>query len=185
MNMSMSPFSKLVSLICALIICASGYILWTMSVTSIDISPLGIDQQNTTISNKKLAQFEFTPKPQSFYSDITKRPVFSESRRPPQPKPKPKPVRVVKPKPPVIRRPPTVKVKPVISITSFKLIGVLINATTKKALIQSVRDKKEIWLRAGNSIQGWKLVSISDNNVIMESSGIKKELQLYSLLPRK
>ncbi len=143
-----------------------GYMLYT----PIDISPLQKNVKPWKPATQNASLKTIPLRSANSFTHITKRPVFNQDRRPFVKKM----VIVKKPKP-VVRR----VTRPATPAQRLQLLGVLINATTKKALIGSSRDKKGLWLTESMTFQGWKIMEITDNHVLMKNGLKEQKLELY------
>ena len=90
------------------------------------------------------------------FSEVSERPLFSPSRRP--------------------RARATREVaKP---WSSLALKGIIVSHDVREALLRHGTSPEEIQLQEGQSIDGWKILSIGARNVVIESDGVRHELLL-------
>lgn len=125
-------------------------------------------QTQKKLSPKTETQFE-PPKRLDFsapglaaFNEITQRPLFLESRRPPPPpKPKPKP-------------------KPVVNLTplNLNLEGIVISSAEKIGVFAEARSGEIHHLSVGDQHQGWELVSVTDSAAIFERGKQRQEVTL-------
>lgn len=161
-------------LLCLILVLSSGlgYLLYT----PVEISPIDAKIKPWKPATQVASLKALSNPTSSSYSEILKRPVFNQDRRPFSRKP----VIINKPKP-VVRR----VTRPTPSTQNLQLLGVLINATTKKALIGTSRDRKGLWLTESMTFQGWKIMEITSNHVLMKNGLKEKKLELYQLSGKK
>lgn len=98
--------------------------------------------------------------PLSGYSEITKRPLFSETRRPPQPEPPPKPV--AKPRSPA----------------NFTLVGIIQTPEKKSALMKSPTRPMARLISEGQKIEHWKVEKIGDGGVLLQAGEHRTEIKI-------
>jgi hypothetical protein len=106
-------------------------------------------------------------KPLSLYDEILKRPVLFKSRSPYVPPPPPPPPT---PKPP----PPAVVADP-----GFKLGGVMMSGTRRKAYLFSPSDPNGTWVDEHGVVTGWTVRSIEPGLAVLKNGDRTIELRLY------
>lgn len=94
----------------------------------------------------------FAPPPPDEFAELTERPPFSPSRRPPLP-------RIAIPPPPAEPAPPP---RPKIRLFG---VGVLENGASGQALLARDGSGKAEWLREGDTIEGWRLLAVEPRRV--------------------
>ena len=109
----------------------------------------------------------FMTKPLRTNNPILSRPVFTSTRRPPSIKPKPM-------KTPILKKPivPTKSVKP-------KILGIMMFKGENQVFLKSPRKAKGVWIKAGEIIDGWKIMSIDDTGATLNSGPSNLSLKLY------
>ena len=110
-------------------------------------------------ASKPLAAGEpdgFTPPAAQAYSEISERPLFSASRRPAPRQSSPEAIGAV---------------------SSFVFAGSIISKTERVALVQHSQPVKLVRLREGDSLEGWTVVAIEADRVILEHNGDREELK--------
>lgn len=127
----------------------------------------------TQAESSPTAQTEFEPPERQNFSapnfasfkEITERPLFLESRRPPPPIVKPKP----KPKP-----------KPVVRLTPLNLVleGIVISSAERIGVFTESRSREVHHLSVGDKHLDWELVTVTDSTAIFERGKQRQELTL-------
>lgn len=174
----MGQFKYFIFILILFTITGFSYVNWRLYVLEIDISPL--EQQNSNAKKEaevlEPTQLSYQKKPIALYQEIIARPVFRQSRQPV----KKRPVNVQKRK--VVKPPPP----PVRAITmNLELLGVMLQNNNQAALIRSPSKPNGIWKKAGDVMEGWKIRSITAEQVIIENTGKKNEIRLYDLKTKK
>src|SRR5262249_4679502 len=114
----------------------------------------------------------------STFSQSLARPLFFEGRR--FPSPPPKEIKTEPPKPAPPPPPPPPPPKPVVLPDKIKLLGVVMQATAWKALIEIPPHSAE-WFKVGDKIAEWTITAIEENNVVLSHRSNKTAtLALYS-----
>ena len=98
----------------------------------------------------------------SAYSAIGERPLFQQSRKPWAPPPPPPPPPEQAPPPP--------------SLSGYRLVGLVISGASRSALIRPPSDDKTIVLAEGQTLEGWKLETVSEEKLRFVSGD-----QIYEL----
>ncbi len=94
------------------------------------------------------------------FSEIVERPLFLDTRRPPEP----------------TEEPP--KVRPGVKRNLFALRGVIITAADRVALIEHLRSRELIRASEGQIIYDWRVHSILRDRVILRQAGATEEIKL-------
>ena len=97
---------------------------------------------------------QFNTLPIENFQAILERPIFSPSRRP-----------------------PSVELPATTGDVAFVLKGILIDEDERTALFRSKRSDKLVRLGEGDKIEGWTLVRIEADQVVLASGEIEKVLQ--------
>jgi len=113
----------------------------------------------------------------SSFSQSLARPLFFEERR--LPAPRPKEVKAEPPKPPPPPPPPPPP-KPVVLPDKIKLLGVVMRADDRKALVE-IPPQPATWLKVGDRFSEWTITEIEENRVVFTHQSSKTAtLALYS-----
>jgi hypothetical protein len=118
----------------------------------------------------------------STFSQSLTRPLFFEGRRLPSPQPK-----QVKAEPPKLSPPPPPPPppKPIVLPDKIKLLGVVMQADSRKALIE-IPPQPPAWFKTGDQIADWTITAIAENGVVFTHRSSKSaSLALYSEGPSK
>ena len=154
----------------AAIVAALLVLNWYLLVSPVDTSPIApaANPANRERGGSNLT----TPldgKPASAFSEFVQRPLFNSNRRP-----------VDRPKPEVLSAPTT----PAGRFVDLRLVGVSKSASTPgRALLRFAGEQAGHWITEGETVNGWKLRSVSEQSVVVESGGISHELLLW-VIPR-
>lgn len=170
----LSQISVLMGLAAAIAwVAASGLYLWQTPVTLDAPATAAADPRRTPPGIADPA-----PPPLAAFSQSLMRPLFFEGRRLPQP-PKPQ-VKAEPPKPPSPPPPPPPPPKPAVLPDKIKLLGLVLQAGDRKALIE-IPPQPAAWFKPGDQIADWKIMAIEENRVLFShrSSG-SATLALYS-----
>lgn len=100
------------------------------------------------------------------YREIVERPLFSETRRPPEPFTQP-----AAPAVPQISRAPAAR-------ADLVLLGVVITPDSRRAVLRSASDKKANLKGLGDDINGWQLAAIEPRKVRLTRGTEEKVLEL-------
>jgi len=106
-------------------------------------------------------------RPLSEFAEIVSRPLFTATRRPHVPA-EPTPVRA-EPAAAEPRRPPP----------NVRLIGVVIDAGKKRALLRTPEQPRGRWVEEGETIDGWQVRSVQADAAILGVGPGTHELRLY------
>jgi len=105
----------------------------------------------------------FALPPIESYAEVTERPLFSATRRPP---------------------PPDAVHENIGNAGSFVLLGIVISDGNQTALIQHGRPPVLARLAEGQTLEGWTVQSISANGVTLQNAGTQHTLKLKDLKER-
>jgi hypothetical protein len=97
------------------------------------------------------------------YREFVERPLFSDSRRPPQE-----------------AATATESVRSVQLTNNWKVTGIVLAGEDSFAHVQGVRDQKTVRLQTGMPLEGWNLTEISHDYVEFRSSGESVTMSLHS-----
>jgi hypothetical protein len=106
-------------------------------------------------------------RPLSDFAEIVSRPLFTATRRPYVPA-EPTPVRAEAAPAEASRPPPNVR-----------LIGVVIDAGKKRALLRTPEQPRGRWVEEGETIDGWQVRSVRADAAILAFGPGTHELRLY------
>lgn len=105
------------------------------------------------------------------YDAVVARPLFSQTRRPPQPPeppaPPPRQVRAVPPPPP-----------PRVELGQFRLGGVVMSGTERYALIRHVDDDDFQKVVENQTVMKWRIETIEADTLVMSQHGVRDVLML-------
>ncbi|MGE3872945.1 MAG: hypothetical protein AB7F74_08320 [Parvibaculaceae bacterium] len=126
-----------------------------------DLKPLDLEG-DTVLSNAS-------------FPETLARPLFSPTRKPPEPRP-PEPVAVAPPQPMEPTPPPQTQAIPT---DGFVLKGVFINDKRQLALLQTPSSPQGVWLATGARVEGWTVTLIEKQAIAIEANGQVQKLTLY------
>ncbi len=109
----------------------------------------------------------FAMPPLESFSEIAARPLFSESRRPPSPADEPE-----------LEPEPGQAAAPVVRRGLFVLVGVVITARTRLAIVRQRNAREAVRLVEGQQIEGWTVDSIQPNLVRLRQGAAVEEVRL-------
>ena len=147
---------------------AFAYIAWDLWSRPIDISADldGAAAGDKTISDADATAIAPPPRPGNL-SETTTRPIFNASRRP------------VEPKKVAVADATPVPAAATVAPEQLLLVGILhIGAGDDRALIREASDDLGSWMLIGDSIQGWRVRTISSEMAVIESEGKQYELRI-------
>ena len=113
------------------------------------------------------------------YAVIAARPVFSMTRRPPEPRPV-----VVQPAPAPVPVAPAALREPPVKTGQFKLVGVVIMNGEKRALVRNGREEELLRVAEGDEIDGWAVERIEPDTIRLMKRGVVDVVLLYDNKPR-
>jgi hypothetical protein len=120
----------------------------------------------------------------STFSQSLGRPLFFEGRRLPSPPPKPVKAEAPKPPPPAPPPPPPPP-KPATLPDKIRLLGVVMQAEDRKALIE-IPPQAAAWFKIGDKIADWTITAIEENRILFShNSSTTATLALYSEITSK
>ncbi|MCB2099956.1 MAG: hypothetical protein KDE22_03745 [Rhodobacterales bacterium] len=105
--------------------------------------------------------------PDSRFAVITNRPVFSPTRRPPEPKPEP-PVPVAKAAP----------AEPEIETGQYRLIGVIIDEGGSIALVKDKRSPDMLRVSVGDTLAGWTVEKVEADSITLRQDDVVDQVLL-------
>ena len=121
------------------------------------------------------------PSTAASFPETFARPLFAPNRRPFAPPPAPDEAPPPEPPPGVVVLQPQPALEA--DAAGLTLKGVMIGDTAARALILSTAAAASQWFTLGSDVQGFKLVAIEDDRVILEAGPRKVELKLYTGRP--
>ncbi len=140
-----------------------GALNWYLSATPVDTSPIEpqLDPANFKgVPSGELAT-RLDSKPAGAFQEFGQRPLFSRDRRP------------------VERHAPPTEAPS--SAIDLRLVGVTSQAAgPKRALIRFANEPSGKWIDEGSEVNGWKLKTVNERSVVVESGGQAHELVLNS-----
>lgn len=99
------------------------------------------------------------------------RPLFNEDRRkfqPPQAKAKPN-----------AKKPTQKRNAASVEPPQIKLVGLSLTPTSSRALILVSNTNDTSWITVGEKVQGWEVVAIDDNSLVVENNGDRISIDLH------
>ncbi len=161
--------SLLLSLIAGL-----AWLNWTIGQLHIDISPLATETppQAHSGAHVDVELAEAVSLSLADFKETVQRPLFLESRRPFTPQPG---------APPVTEATSEAAATPILqSASNLQVFGVIYSEGGKrKALLREAQAKTGLWLDPGNMIDGWRIRTIEDRQVVVERDGTTEVLTLH------
>ncbi len=103
--------------------------------------------------------------PLSAFAEVSSRPLFSETRRPPDSA--------------VVEETSTQEAASKQDL--FVVLGVATSDQQRAALIQLARNRDILSVGEGDEVDGWKVVSIRVNGVVFEKGGSQKTIEIQNL----
>ena len=101
------------------------------------------------------------------YREVVERPLFADSRRPPQ------------------QNDETVEsVRAVQLAHKWKLTGIVVAGENSFVHVEGIRDHKTVRLQAGMPLDGWQLEQIESDHIVFISAGESVTLQLHESKPK-
>lgn len=135
-------------------------------------TPIALDAPVTASMPKRALGAVADPAPPalSTFSQSLARPLFFEGRRLPLPQPKQVKAETPKPSPPP--PPPPPPPKPATLPDKIKLLGVVMQAEDRKALVE-IPPQPAAWFKMGDKIADWTITAIEENRILFShnSSG--------------
>lgn len=121
------------------------------------------DSRQIAVNTQNSPPMSFTIADLEDYQEITERPLFYATRRPPPPE-----------APEVAVQEEPEEEKPI----ALTLIGVMVVSDSKIALVQNDDTNKVIRLKPGEEIENWQLQTINANSIVLNKNDETKELPL-------
>lgn len=119
---------------------------------------------------------EFSMPPLENFAETLARPLFMNTRRPPEPGAEPVALEPVsKPEPP----------KPTPKLVGVELSGIVITSASRVALIRSGRGREVVRVTEGEEIDGWTVETIDPDRVVLRQDDAFEELTLKDKAGRK
>lgn len=158
-----------------LLLSAMGFVVFSATQHASTDIPLISGPSNNAFSETSARQISLVPnaRDDAFYTAITDRPLFQESRRPIVPEaettaePEVKAPEPEAPEPPQVAPPPDVR-----------LLGVLSGGARTAALL-SLAGEDAQWQNIGAEIEGWTLDRIETDHVIFKTQERVHRVELY------
>ena len=166
---------SIVALVLAGLAVGLGQGAWWLHSTPADTSPLVADGQQASWTPDLGGKTgnEFVARALEDFSDTLERPLFEPERRRFFPKPpEPEPVA----KAPEPEPPPPAPEKP---RERLRIAGVKIFNGKRQALIIVESSNETRWVSSGDSIGGWKVVSIDDAGAEVSAGTTRRKVMLY------
>lgn len=132
-------------------------------------------QQNETLAGQSARQIDLVPnaRDDAFYTAITDRPLFHESRRP------------IAPETETVAEPAVENIEteapaplPQATLPDVRLLGVLSGGTRTAALLSIAGDDPQ-WQSVGTEISGWTLKEIAADHVVFTEQERAHRVELY------
>ncbi len=158
------------NLIC--LICGLAYLIWTGPTNLLKMS-VATELSKTPRDTPPVISGTHRIKPLKYYKTTISQPVFYKGRRPPPLTQPPKPKR---PQRSISKRPRSFATPP----PDLKVLGLLITERERRTLLED-RSGKKAWFKVGQSIGGWRIISIKTNSITVVLGARRIE---YSLYPR-
>lgn len=148
-----------------------------------DPSAAHFELRNDGSDNSLTDQFQvrLTPDYSAAFRDLETRPLFTPGRTPPG---------MISPEPEVVAviaaetvSETAVPSEPQPSITpaepNIKLLGIHGRGDLRAALIASGAETPELWMHVGQTVDGWILVSIAENQILIRNGAAEKVVRLF------
>lgn len=189
------PFYRAASVLCLAAIAGLAWLGMATPSPGI-VPPAAVSREiRFDVQALKVAQ-----KPAPAATEARRRPLFTPARAPfvpaapPPPIPLPPPVTVVEvPAPaPQVQNPDPPVQEPAVSQTSavsgpaagtdetgLQLMGISINGETRAALIASPQLPSGQWVKPGQKVAGWEVVTIERSHIFLRLGNTSTKMQLY------
>jgi hypothetical protein len=184
------PFYRVVSVLSLLIVAGFAWLWLKQSSPPALQNPTAVNEYHFDVGALQLRQAM-----KSDNVDNQRRPLFTPDRKPfvpalpPPPIPTPPPIAVVEdsttlppPPVPVVKIPEvttTVAPPPRIEDSGISLVGIMVNGNETRTLLKSPQDPAGRWIKSGEIIDGWEVVSIEKALVVLRSGPTLAKLRLY------
>lgn len=156
---------------------AGGLLLFTYHLwnSEIDIGPTTLPAIKAPALPSALPlSLSFSPPKLKEFPQISSRPLFIASRR------KPEIRRITPPKIHPNTLPKRIKPNHT-QIDKLKLLGVVKHRYNWWALVKTPNAKQGVWITKELSLEGWDILEIDSNRVMLKNGSNVKELHLYKL----
>lgn len=156
-------------------IAALGYCNWAMMNEAIDTSPIVVAETASIAVPPETLSVPLKNLTLSDLAETLARPLFMANRRP-------APRRddtSASAAPPVDTATPALQASPA-QQTNLRLIGMISDGSKgQRALLQSESGPSTNWVTVGAEFAGWRLTSIEEDGVTIESPGARSVLKLH------
>jgi hypothetical protein len=136
------------------------------------ISPQAVRADDDSAASRQTTKNPLAAQSIQSLSATLKRPLFAPSRRPPPPEPE----AVVHAAPPPPPNPPP-------ATPSVRLIGTVIDALGSQAILRSASDNKDMRVRVGDNVSGWKVKDIEKSRLVLVQDQRTFFVVLFSQTP--
>lgn len=119
---------------------------------------------------------EFSMPPLENFAETLARPLFMDTRRPPEPGTEP-----VALEPESVPEPP----KPTPKLVGVELSGIVITPSSRVALIRGARGREVVRITEGEEFAGWTVETIDPDRVVLRQDDVFEELTLKDKVGRK
>jgi hypothetical protein len=119
-------------------------------------------------------------RPIASLTETIRRPMFSPTRRPPEPK-------IVAAPPPVVppvaaKTPPPVMQPP--APAGVRVLGIVRDGDTAlRALLRGSGEAHGTWVNEGGQFKSWRVARITPASVVLEAGGVRHELKIFAADP--
>jgi hypothetical protein len=153
-----------------LVLCALlGYVVYIQANAKLPIpSEPAAAPARTEGAGTPSAEPEFAMSPLEDFTETLARPLFMDTRRPPEPGEEPVAEEAPPPEPP----------KATAKLAGLELSGIVITSKARVALIRKVRGGELLRLSLGEQVDGWTIDAIRPDRVILRKNEIIEELVL-------
>jgi hypothetical protein len=148
-----------------------GFCAALLLVLIVEVSLLGFDTNNMSNASELASSAEAASTltaatlqitPLAAYREVRERPLFSDSRRPPEKAAQaPAATRAVQ------------------LDTKWKVTGIVVAGESSFVHVEGLRDRKTVRLQVGMPLDGWKLQEIAPNEIVFGLGGDSVTLQLH------
>ncbi len=157
-----------------LLVCvALGYVLYLEANAELSVpQPVAVATIEPGPAATLPHEPDFEMPPLDSFSETLARPLFMETRLPPEPEPE-SPVEEPEPEPEPVK-PKTLR---------LELSGIVISPTERMALLKSRRSRELIRVSQGQEVEGWVVQSILPDRVVLRQGEVLEELELKDKAP--
>jgi len=147
-----------------LFVLAGQWLFWPVDPPEPDNRETGTNENTGTVSNTQLSEEPRNLAPLAEYGEIGERPLFFEGRRVPDE--------------PILpdRTPQEVIKKQALNVG---LTGIMFIDDVRYALVKDAASKSTQRLKVGDDFQGWKVVEIAEDKIVMSSGNGTEEIRLW------